>query len=363
MKRTKVYIDTFYYISALSGLKTYIEELVYGIKIYGSKDIEYVFSHDIDKLKNKQLFINSKFRLIRWIFHFRYLMWKQIVLPLKLIFKNIDYIICPDYVAPILCSSKKIIVVHDNFFWKYYKNYSLLWRSYYTLTIKLGVSPNSLVVTTSNYSKKNLESIFKKNKIVSIYQSSDIPVSYFKNMNKKKYILHVGTFERRKDLLTLVKAFHKLKNELNINYKLVLAGSKFFNGNNKVYKELENYILNNDLIDSIILPGYVSKEKVLYYYSNAFIYVFPSIDEGFGIPIIEALNFSIPIICSDIPIFKELGGDSVLYFKRKNYMDLFEKMKFLIENNHEYSKLKLKGLNQKNIFNRKKFVEEFEKLY
>ena len=63
----------FYYKTALSGLKTYIEELVSASKIHGSDEIEYIFSHDINNLTNNHFFINSKFRIIRWIFQFRYL--------------------------------------------------------------------------------------------------------------------------------------------------------------------------------------------------------------------------------------------------------------------------------------------------
>ena len=85
MKKTKVYIDVFYYKTALSGIKTYIEELVKGFNKYGRKDVEYIFSHDINKLENKQFFINSKYRIVRWFFQLRYLVWKQIILPIKLL--------------------------------------------------------------------------------------------------------------------------------------------------------------------------------------------------------------------------------------------------------------------------------------
>ena len=88
MRKTKVYIDIFYYKTALSGIKTYIEELVQGFNKYGRKDVEYVFSHDIEKLKNKQFFINSKYRLGRWAFQLRYLVWKQVILPIKVFFNS-----------------------------------------------------------------------------------------------------------------------------------------------------------------------------------------------------------------------------------------------------------------------------------
>ena len=72
-EKTKVFIDIFYYRAALSGLKTYINELLCAVKEHGSDEIEYVISHDISKMANKQFFINSKFRLVRWVFQFRYL--------------------------------------------------------------------------------------------------------------------------------------------------------------------------------------------------------------------------------------------------------------------------------------------------
>ena len=362
MKKTKVYIDVFYYKTALSGIKTYIEELVQGINKYGRKDVEYIFSHDIEKLKNRQFFINSKYRLVRWVFQLRYLFWKQIILPVKLLSNSADVLICPDYVAPILSPTKKIVVIHDNLFWKYPFNYPMLWRSYFIKLIKLGLSNNSEIVTTSKYSKKGLKNIFN-NKISYIYQSSERV--YFKNTTEisNDYILHIGTFEKRKDLLTLVKAFKLLKENTKSNLKLVLAGSKNFNGNKQIYKEIKRYILKNNLFSSVIIPGYINKKQAIHYFNNAFTYVFPSIDEGFGIPLIEAMRAQVPVICSDIEVFKEIGDDSVIYFKKQDYNDLYNKLKFILANKSTILDLISKGTKRANLFNQKNFIEGFEKLY
>ena len=364
MRKKRVYIDIFYYKTALSGLKTYIEELVSGVKSHGSEEIEYIFSHDIDKIVNNEVFINSKFRAVRWIFQLRYLVWKQFFLPIKLLINNIDVLICPDYIAPIICPSKKIVVIHDNLFWKYPENYPIIWRKYYTKLIELGLDRKTIIVTTSNYSKKGLEleSIFSNNKIVPIYQSSEA-LSVKKNYNNgKKYILHIGTFEKRKDLLTLIKGFKKLKEELNIDYKLVLAGSTYINGDNKVLLSIQKYLSKNNLFNSVLMPGYIDKSKALYFFSNALLYVFPSIDEGFGIPLIEALKIKVPVVCSDIPIFFEIAGDSVLYFEKSNEYDLYNKMKQLIENEHLRNELIFKGFDRVKKFNRHNFIKDFEKI-
>jgi len=338
LKKTKVFIDIFYYKTALSGLKTYIEELLYAVKEHGSDEIEYVISHDISKMANKQFFINSKFRLVRWVFQFRYLLWKQLTLPVLLYKKKIDYVICPDYVAPILCKSKKIVVIHDNLFWKYPQNYPKLWRKYFTWLIKAGIDKRTEIVTTSNYSKDGLSSIFKNVKIKSIYQSSNTNYSGFNNP-QKKFITHIGTFEKRKDLLTLVKAYKKLIDNKLFNYKLVLAGAKNLNGYGRLYFDVKNYIDQYNLNDYIDIPGYLNQQEIKKLYSESLIYVFPSLDEGFGIPLIESMKSKVPIICSDIEIFKEIGRDSVLYFKAGNHIDLYEKLNILINDNDLRKKL------------------------
>ena len=363
MRKKRVYIDIFYYKTALSGLKTYIEELVNAANSYGNEEIEYIFSHDINKTINNELFINSKFRIIRWIFQMRYLIWKQIVLPIKLLINKIDIVICPDYVAPIFCFSKKIVVIHDNLFWKHPKNYPKIWRNYFIKLIQWGINSKSIIITTSNYSKVGLQQLFKKNKIYPVYQSSEKFSIQKTNYNGKKYILHVGTFEKRKNLLTLVKAFKKLKDELKVDYKLVLAGSTYINGDNKVLLKIEKYIAEHNLFSSVLMPGYIDKNKVLYFYNNSFMYVFPSIDEGFGIPLIEALQLKVPVICSDIPIFREIADDSVLYFEKQNEINLFEKMKELIQSNKLSRKLVSKGIKIVKKYNRINFIKDIEKIY
>ena len=362
MKKTKVFIDIFYYKTALSGLKTYIEELLCAVKEHGSDEIEYVISHDISKMANKQFFINSKFRLVRWVFQFRYLFWKQLILPVLLNKKKIDYVICPDYVAPILCKSKKIIVIHDNLFWKYPQNYPKLWRKYFTWLIKAGIDKKTEIVTTSKYSRNALSIIFNNVKIKSIYQSSNTNSIVIKK-SKKKYITHIGTFEKRKDLLTLVKAYKKLIKNEYLDYKLVLAGANNLNGYTKLYYDIKNYIKKYNLSNHIIIPGYLKVEEIKKLYSESLIYVFPSLDEGFGIPLIESMKSQVPIICSDIEIFKEISRDSALYFKVGNHNDLYEKLNILLNDGELRKNLVKLGNENVKRFNRNNFIKEFEKIY
>ena len=108
---------------------------------------------------------------------------------------------------------------------------------------------------------------------------------------------------------------------------------------------------------------YINKIQANYYFNNAFTYVFPSIDEGFGIPLIEAMRAQVPVICSDIEVFKEIGNDSVVYFKKQNYYDLYNQLQLVCEDKSIVERLILKGIKRANLFNQKNFIKGFEKLY
>ena len=265
--------------------------------------------------------------------------------------------------------TKKITVIHDSLFWDYPKNYSSLWRKYFISLINFGINEKTQIITTSNYSKKNLSKVIKKTTLIDFVYLSFENIIDFKNILASKiqlpesYILHIGSFEKRKDLITLVKAFHVIKKKKpNKKIKLVLAGAQVVNGNKKIIKQIKRYVLNNDLENEVILPNYISNEDAYQYYKNALMYVFPSLDEGFGIPIIEAFTYSLPVICSYTPIFKEIGNDSVCYFKMGDFISLSKKIQTLINSEDLRKEFSIKGKSQLNKFSRKKFIKGFEDL-
>ena len=359
MKKITVLVDLYYLKAAVAGIGSYIRELETSSKDHGSNDIKYVFTHDINKLVGNSIFLNSNNKIIRWVFQIRYLIYKQIQLPLKILFTNADYVICPDYIAPYFTfKAKRITVLHDSLFWDYKKNYSFLWNKYFISLINLGINSRTQIITTSNYSKKNLIKILGRDKSISyVYQSFNFHKTSSSNYKSpKNYLLHIGSFEKRKDLITLVKAF-KLVDDTNL--KLVLAGAQIINGNSEVLDEIKTYIIQNKLEDKVILAGYVSREEASVLYKNASVYIFPSLDEGFGIPILEALSFSLPVICSDIDVFKEVGGDCVQYFKVGDSVSLSKKIISVLDSDKVKQNDNIKHINK---FSRQNFIKGFEEI-
>jgi glycosyltransferase involved in cell wall biosynthesis len=359
LKKITVLVDVFYLKAAVAGIGSYIRELEASSNDHGSDDINYVFSHDINKLVGNSVFLNSSSRITRWIFQIRYLIYKQVQLPLKILFYKADYVICPDYVAPLITfNAKRITVLHDSLFWDQKNNYNVLWRKYFITLINLGMNSRTQIVTTSNYSKNNLTKIFRNNRNINfVYQSVNFhKTTSFNYKTPENYLLHIGSFEKRKDLITLVKAF-KLVNDPNL--KLVLAGAQIINGNSEVLDEIKTFVFQNKLENKVILAGYVSKAEASLLYKNALLYVFPSLDEGFGIPILEALSFSVPLICSDTDVFKEVGGDCVEYFKVGDSISLSKKITSILKSKNLKQKNNIKHLNK---FSRKNFIKGFEEI-
>jgi glycosyltransferase involved in cell wall biosynthesis len=147
----------------------------------------------------------------------------------------------------------------------------------------------------------------------------------------------VGTVQPRKNLEVLIDAFDKFL-LTNNNFKLVIVGKKGW-----LYKNIFEKVKTMKLEDKIIFTGHVTDEELIWYYKNAFCLTLPSIYEGFGIPVLEAMSYDCPVIASFSSSLPEIGGEASLYFDPKNSDDLLEKLRTLQDNNELRKELISKG--------------------
>lgn len=125
---------------------------------------------------------------------------------------------------------------------------------------------------------------------------------------EQDYILFVSTIEPRKNVLSIIHAFEIYKEKTGSTIRLVLAGKRGWNCDD-VFGAADNSKYRED----IIMPGYITGEEKTYLYQHAKMFVFPSLYEGFGIPVLEAMEYGLPVITSRISSLPEVGGDAVLY--------------------------------------------------
>ena len=226
--------------------------------------------------------------------------------------------------------TKKVVTIHDLIFLRHPEWYPLIDRYTYYRKSRRACKEADAIVAVSEQTRKDIMYYFNTpaENIHVIYQGVDTSFSTdadrtailnFKTKNNlpEKYILYVGTIEERKDLLTLVKALAELE-----DVKLVVIGKR------KSYAEkVESFIRDNKLESKIIFPGHVSTAELNLFYLGASVFVYPSLYEGFGIPIIEALTCGVPVVATGSTALPEAGGPSSLYFKPGDHNELAGKIK------------------------------------
>lgn len=136
-------------------------------------------------------------------------------------------------------------------------------------------------------------------------------------LEKRRFYLVVGTIEPRKDHLTILSAFELLWAE-GFDASLVFVGRIGWKCE-EVLLKMKNSKYNNNQLHFL---GSVDDEVLFTLYMNAEALIFSSIAEGFGLPLVEAMNMKIPVIASDIPVFREIGGNYPYYFNVQSPVDL-----------------------------------------
>lgn len=230
--------------------------------------------------------------------------------------------------------TKTIVTIHDLIFIRYPKLYKPIDRYIYNQKFKYSCKKANKIIAISEQTKTDIIEFYSidKEKITVVYQGCS-PIFYKKikdedkNRIRKKYnlprsyILSVGTIEERKNIFAAIKAIAKGK----IEVPFVIVGK----ATNYIYK-LHEFIKSNNLTKQIKFIHNVDFIDLPAIYQMAKIFIYPSIFEGFGIPIIEALNSGTPVITSKDGCFKEAGGDNSLYIEPYNIEEIANTLKTLL---------------------------------
>ena len=318
MAKNKILVDIFYLHVAQTGIKTYIECLCDEIERQEYEDFEFILSPSRRTIRNSTFFKGKtaswKNLLYQGIYFFR----KLIVLPWLSFRYQADLVFSPDIISPIWARGKKASVIHDAFFWENPSHYHPVWLKVYLTLLSAGLKRNAHVITVSEHSKKQLQKHLKlpKLSVDVVYPSSNLTrqtVTETPPLIKRPYFLHVGVMEKRKNLSTLVRAFADFVSHPDfMDYQLVLVGQKGPRKHLDDYDNIQSLIQQHQLEEKVILTGYVSQAALENYYQHALSYVFPSLNEGFGMPILEAFSYGLPVIIANQGSLVEVGGDAVL---------------------------------------------------
>ena len=258
-----------------------------------------------------------------------------------------------------------VVTIHDLIFKRFPEYYKATDRAIYERKFKEACEVADLVIAISEQTKKDIIQFFNidEKKIRVVYQScSSI---FHQEINKmmlmkvrvkyqlpERFLLNVGTIEKRKNALLIIKALKKLDE----NIPLVIIGKK-----TPYIDEIKQYLMKNDLEHRVIFHHTISFDElpIIYHLSSAFIY--PSRFEGFGIPIIEALQCGVPVIAATGSCLEEAGGPNSIYINPDDEVELAKAInKILSENNSERISA---GVTYASKFNHKQIASDLMKVY
>ena len=298
--------------------------LLFASKIFQNKRLDFLKSRDNIKIVKPNNFFHRFFQST----------WRSFGILTDLKKEKVDIFHGLSHEIPFGINKTKIktvVTIHDLIFLRLPQYFNIFDRLVYYYKVKYACKRSDKIIAISNQTKSDIMKFFKIDckKIEVVYQSCN-PVfkSDKKNIVKKdlglpkNYILYVSSIEERKNLLTLIKVLKKIK------YKnLVVIGD------GKGYKEkCVDYIKNNNLKKRIYFKHNLNLEEIAFAYRNASILVYPSIYEGFGIPIIEALYSKVPVITTKGGCFEEAGGTYTKYVNTKNTDEIVSAIKEIEDN-------------------------------
>ena len=315
-----------------TGVGVYIRNILHYLQEQNTHDIEfyvYVMKNDSSRIhfrKDNFLKIEVPYK---W-----HSFSEQIGFLVTLNNDKLDLMHFTYFSHPVLYNRPFIATMHDVILLEHKSGKaSTLWPFFYklkhlafTYAFYHQINKSNVVITPTEVVKKQILSIFGtkfQDKIMPLHEGIDFKKTNIKenldlrSQYTKKFFLYVGNFYPHKNVERLIKAFV----QINEDIQLVLVGPKDY-----FYKRISELIHRLQKDKKIILAPNASDEDLVFFYKHAEALVHPSLSEGFGLPLIEAAHFNLPVVASDIPVFKEILGSHYLAFNPTDINDIKDKI-------------------------------------
>lgn len=265
--------------------------------------------------------------------------WTQIRLSLEMLSRPVDTLLIPAHTVPVIHPLDTVVVVHGLEYEMSPKSYSLWERFYMRTSIKYSVRVAKKVIAVSENTKSDLQKLYR----VPAEKIRVISEGFLKSEvlggTKHNTILFVGRLEERKNILRIIDAFEKIQEQSSGRYQLILAGKAGY-GHEAIQKKINQSKWKEDIQEL----GYVSTEQKNKLLNEAKLFFFPSLYEGFGLPILEAQARGTAVLTSKTSSLPEVAGDGAWYVNPSDVSEMVEKLqKILTLPESEYREIVEKG--------------------
>jgi glycosyltransferase involved in cell wall biosynthesis len=282
--------------------------------------------------------------------------------------RKIDIMVFPGGVVPFFIRSKKVIVIHDlAYFDKCMRPYKFIDSIYMRKMLSMSASRADRIIAVSENTKKDIIKYLKakEKKISVIYEAAN---EGFKMVDHreidgvrqkydlyKPFILYTGTLSPRKNIKNLIISFEALSGK--IEHDLVLTGGYSWDD-----RQERKMIETSRVRGRIRVLGYVDQSDLVLLYNAAELFVYPSLYEGFGLPVLEAMQCGCPVACSNTSSLPEVGGSAAMYFDPKDVRGMTEKLGEILQDNNLRKRLSEAGIERAKNFTWEKTAEKIIKV-
>lgn len=279
--------------------------------------------------------------------------WFNFLLPLEISDHKLDVFWGTANALPFIKTSKFVVTIHDLSSFLLKETYPLLRRIYYQKIIINAVRKADLIVTDSNFSRSSIVDYFSLSpeKVKTIYLGV-LPV-FFKKPSQEdisrvkknynlpnNYILTLSVLEPKKNIERLIYAYSLLKSKYRDFPALVIAGSKKYGWiNSKIFTLVHELKLEKD----IYFPGEINHCDLPIIYHSSMLFVFPSLYEGFGLPVLEAMAAGIPVITSNTSSLSEIANDCAVLVDPYDINNIAQAIETVIFDSEKRQVLSIKG--------------------
>ena len=282
------------------------------------------------------------------------ILWEQFALPIAAARQKLDLLHGMAFVAPYLRSCPTVVTVYDLSFLHYPERYPALQRIYLSSQTRRSCRAARRVVVISQSTARDIERWYniprEKIDIVAPGVGSEFGpidkerVATFRTEMglTEPFLLHVGTLQPRKNIPFLVKALAKLKRP---RLKLILVGGKGWNFDD-IFREVEKHGLESQ----VEFRGYVPDSELALWYNSAAMTIFPSLYEGFGLPILEAMACGSPVIGANTSSIPEAAGQAALLYEPDDMAALINHIETILDVPPVTARMREDGLKQASNF-------------
>lgn len=281
-------------------------------------------------------------------------LWTQVRLSFEMLTHPPDVLFVPAHVFPFIHPKKTVMTVHDIAALKFPETYSRFERWYTLWSARAALRKLWRVIVPSMATKKDLSEYVRGGRVNTIVVPLGRDERYCKITDEEKirnvcqkygitraFFLSVGRLEEKKNTWRIVEAFTKVFPELPQPYSLVLIGKPGIG-----YEKVTEAIARSPYRDHIICPGWIAPEDAVYLMNAAKVFVFPSLYEGFGLPVLEAFAVGTPVIASRGSSLEEVGGKVARYVDALRIEEIAEAMKEMVQDLPERKKMIESGLDR-----------------